>query len=123
MRLLRRAVIHGTRVRLRSILLTSGTTIVGLLPLLVQIERIPWQLPWFGIELPFRLQWLDTTNQDIWQNLALTSIGGLISSTILIILVLPALYYATVRVGWLMKRLWLWIVSLLPSRVGQLDCA
>jgi HAE1 family hydrophobic/amphiphilic exporter-1 len=120
-RLLRLAVIHGTRVRLRSILLTSGTTIVGLLPLLVRVEHVPWQLPWIGIEVPVSLRWLDTTNQDIWQNLALTSIGGLLSSTVLIILVLPALYYATVRVGWLVKSLWLWVVSLMPSRAGQLD--
>jgi HAE1 family hydrophobic/amphiphilic exporter-1 len=114
-RLLRRAVIHGTRVRLRSILLTSGTTIVGLLPLLVQIERVPSRLPWFGIELPFRLEWLDTTNQDIWQNLALTSIGGLLSSTVLIILVLPALYYAGVRIGWMLRRTWLRLAAVLRA--------
>ena len=114
-KLLRLAVIEGTRVRLRSILLTSGTTIVGLLPLLVQIERVPWKLPWLGVELPFTLEWLDTTNQDIWQNLALTSIGGLLSSTALIILVLPALYYASVRVGWGLRRAWLWLLSRMPS--------
>ena len=120
-RLLRLAISDGTRVRLRSILLTSGTTIVGLLPLLVRIERVPSQLPLIGVEIPVTLRWLDTANQDIWQNLALTSIGGLISSTVLIILVLPALYYATVRFGWLVKRVWLWLVSLLPGRAGQLD--
>ena len=102
-------------VRLRSILLTSGTTIVGLLPLLVQVEEIAWRVPLLGFELPFRLEWLDTSNQDIWQNLALTSIGGLISSTILIILVLPALYYASVRVGWVAKGLWLRLRSVLAS--------
>ncbi|MCA9728477.1 MAG: efflux RND transporter permease subunit, partial [Candidatus Eisenbacteria bacterium] len=78
--LLRRAVAAGTHVRLRSILLTSGTTIVGLLPLLL-----------------FR----DTSEgRDIWVNLALCSIGGLASSTILILLVLPAAYYGAVRLGW-----------------------
>ena len=106
---------------MRSILLTSGTTVVGLLPLLVRIEHIPSQLPWIGVEIPITLRWLDTANQDIWQNLALTSIGGLVSSTVLIILVLPALYYATVRFGWLTKRLWLWLVSLLPGSASQLD--
>ncbi len=123
LRLLRRAVTHGTRVRLRSILLTSGTTIIGLLPLLVQIERVAWELPWIGLELPFRLRWLDTSNQDIWQNLALTSIGGLISSTVLIILVLPALYYASVRIGWWVRSAWLWVVSLVPSPLRRADSA
>jgi len=120
-RLLRLAVTHGTRVRLRSILLTSGTTIVGLLPLLVQIEHISWKIPWIGIELPIKLQWLDSGNQDIWQNLALTSIGGLLSSTVLILLVLPALYYASVRAGWALRLIWLWILSLGPSRERQAD--
>ena len=32
-------IIDGVRIQMRSILLTSGTTIVGLLPLLVRIER------------------------------------------------------------------------------------
>ena len=123
MRLLRLAVTEGTRVRLRSILLTSGTTVVGLLPLLVKIERIPSTLPLIGVELPFRLQWLDTTNQDIWQNLALTSIGGLLSSTLLIILVLPALYYATVRVGWSLRQTWAWLASLVPARMRRVGAA
>ena len=122
LRLLRRAVARGTRVRLRSILLTSGTTVVGLLPLLVRIERLSWRLPWIGVELPFRLRWLDTTNQDIWQNLALTSIGGLLSSTVLILLVLPALYYASVRAGWALRRGWTRLTALVPGaarRVGS----
>jgi hypothetical protein len=108
-RLLRRAVARGTLVRLRSVLLTSGTTVVGLLPLLIILERVPWKPGWlFGLELPFTLRWMDTDNQDIWQNLALTSVGGLISSTVLIILALPALYYLCVRMGWGFRRLGLW---------------
>ena len=110
-RLLRRAIAHGTRVRLRSILLTSGTTIVGLLPLLVQIERVPSKLPLVGLEIPITIAWLDTSNQDIWQNLALTSIGGLISSTLLILLAMPALYYAAVEVGFRLRAFYDWASS------------
>jgi HAE1 family hydrophobic/amphiphilic exporter-1 len=110
-RLLRRAIAHGTLVRLRSILLTSGTTIVGLLPLLVQIDKVPSRLPLIGIEIPFTLQWLDTSNQDIWQNLALTSIGGLVSSTLLILLAMPALYYAAVEIGFLLRKFYDWASS------------
>jgi hypothetical protein len=85
-------------IRLRSILLTSGTTIVGLIPLLVTIQYVPWRV--FGIELPFELQWLDDANQDIWENLALSSVGGLISSTILLLLALPPLYFGVVWTSW-----------------------
>ena len=76
---------RGTRVRLRSILLTSSTTAVGLAPLLIH----------FG----------ESEARDIWENLALSSIGGLVSSTILILLALPPLYYAVIRCKW-------WMISL-----------
>lgn len=99
--LLRRAVARATMVRLRSILLTSGTTIVSLLPLLVQVEWKEWAPSWLGgIELPVTLSFMQSDNQDIWQNLALTSIGGLLSSTILIILTIPALYYFVTSFVW-----------------------
>lgn len=87
--LLRRAVARGTRIRLRSILLTSSTTIVGLAPLLIK----------FG----------DAEGQDIWENLALSSIGGLVSSTILILLFLPPLYYFSIRFLWVMERFGRWL--------------
>ncbi len=87
--LLRRAVARGTRIRLRSILLTSGTTIVGLSPLLVK----------FGEE----------EGKDIWENLALSSIGGLASSTLLLIICMPPLYYVCIRTGWVWRRFAGWV--------------
>ncbi len=84
--LLRRAIGRATRIRLRSILLTSGTTIVGLAPLLYHFR--------------------ETEDKDIWYNLALASIGGLASSTILILLALPPSYYFWVRFNWVWRRIW-----------------
>jgi hypothetical protein len=110
-RLLRRAVARGTMVRLRSVLLTSGTTIVGLLPLLLTIEWAPMKLSLFDLTLPFSVHWIESENQDIWQNLALTSIGGLVSSTVLILLALPPLYYFSVQVGWASRQIGLWIAA------------
>ena len=106
--LLRRAVARGTMIRLRSILLTSGTTIVGLLPLLVTYEAVPWRI--FGVELPFELQWMDDANQDIWENLALSSVGGLISSTILLLVALPPLYFGVVWIGWQLRTFFAWVL-------------
>jgi len=105
--LLRRAVARATMIRLRSILLTSGTTIVGLIPLLVSYQEIPWTV--FGVELPFELSWMDDRNQDIWENLALSSVGGLVSSTILLLLALPPLYFGFVWTGWQIRRLREWV--------------
>ena len=71
---------------MRSILLTSGTTIAGLLPLLYSHDS--------------------SQGKDIWENLALSSIGGLSSSTVLILSAVPALYWIMTRLGWLLARLW-----------------
>ncbi|MBM4130650.1 efflux RND transporter permease subunit, partial [bacterium] len=82
--LLRRAICDGVRIQLRSILLTSGTTIAGLLPLLYKHDT--------------------GDGRDIWENLALSSIGGLGSSTVLILGAVPALYWAFTRWGWGLAR-------------------
>jgi len=84
--MLRDAICSGTRIQLRSILLTSGTTIAGMLPLLVKLT--------------------DVEGKDIWENLALSSIGGLASSTVLIVSGIPVLYWIFVRTGWGFSDLW-----------------
>ncbi|MFH1843579.1 MAG: efflux RND transporter permease subunit [bacterium] len=99
--LLKEAICTGTRIQLRSILLTSGTTIAGLLPLLIKITD-------------------SSEGKDIWENLALSSIGGLASSTVLIISAVPAVYYIMTRFGWAYNRLWARIrrraVQVLPGK-------
>jgi HAE1 family hydrophobic/amphiphilic exporter-1 len=85
---LRRAIVEGTRIQMRSILLTSGTTIAGLLPLLYKKDA--------------------SQGKDIWENLALSSIGGLGSSTVLILSAIPALYWIFTRWGWGFARLGRW---------------
>jgi multidrug efflux pump subunit AcrB len=81
--LLKTAIVDGTRIQMRSILLASGTTIAGLLPLLYKLEEAGG-------------------GKDIWENLALASIGGLASSTVLILMAMPALYWVFTRLGWLL---------------------
>jgi len=88
-RILQRAIIDGTRIQMRSILLTSGTTIAGLLPLLYKKDA--------------------TAGKDIWENLALSSIGGLGSSTVLILMGIPALYWIFTRWGWGFARFGRWV--------------
>ncbi len=65
------AIKEGAGERLRPILITSTTTILGMLPfVLIQTER----------------------GRDIWSTLALSSVGGLTSSTIFILLATPVFY-------------------------------
>lgn len=68
---LEHALVRGTIDRVRPILMTSLTTICGLLPLVLFAEN---------------------ANANIWNALAYVLIGGLASSTILVLTVTPALY-------------------------------
>lgn len=98
--ILRRAVVDGVRIQMRSILLTSGTTIAGMLPLLYKKDA--------------------AAGKDIWENLALSSIGGLGSSTVLILAAVPPLYWMFTRWGWGMARL---RQNVLSRRSGGPDIA
>jgi hydrophobic/amphiphilic exporter-1 (mainly G- bacteria), HAE1 family len=67
----RDAILRGTLERVRPILMTSATTIFGLLPLVLFSEY---------------------ADQNIWNALGYALIGGLASSTIFVLTVTPALY-------------------------------
>lgn len=70
---LREAVFEGTIERIRPIYLTTGTTVFGLLPLiLIQTE---------------------VARRRLWASLALATMGGLISSAALIFFTLPIFYF------------------------------
>ncbi len=58
--------------RVRPILMTTTTTVLGLLPLVL---------------------FSDGANSNIWNALAYALIGGLLSSTILVLTATPALFY------------------------------
>ena len=66
------AVVEGTLERVRPILMTTTTTVTGLLPLVL-----------FG----------DPAGSNIWDALALVLIGGLLSSTLFVLTVTPALVH------------------------------
>ena len=72
---IRDAVIKACRLRLRPILMTTATTVLGLLPMAVGMAR--------GAELR--------------KPLALTLIGGLTSSTLLTLVLIPVLYLWIIR--------------------------
>ncbi len=66
------AVLKGSRERVRPIFLTTSTTVLGMLPMvLIQVEE---------------------RRRYIWSSLALSTVGGLISSTIFILIVIPIFY-------------------------------
>ena len=66
------AVLKGSRERVRPIFLTTATTVLGMFPLLlIQAE---------------------VGKRKIWASLALSAVGGLTSSTIFVLIVIPIFY-------------------------------
>lgn len=77
------AIVRGTVERVRPILMTTITTVFGLLPLVM-----------FG----------DAAGSNIWDALALVLIGGLLSSTIFVLTITPAVYGLLERLGGAHRR-------------------
>jgi HAE1 family hydrophobic/amphiphilic exporter-1 len=71
-----RAVLRGTLERVRPILMTTTTTVLGLLPLVL---------------------FSASADATIWNALAFTLIGGLLSSTLFVLTITPALYHVFER--------------------------
>lgn len=65
-----RAIVSGGRSRLRPVLMTTFTTILGMIPLAISSSQ----------------------GSEIWKPMAITIIGGLTVSTILTLLIVPTLY-------------------------------
>ena len=78
------AATQGTIDRVRPVLLTSATTALGLLPML-------WDQP-------------QTGQPDLWSDLARSAFGGLVTSSILVLAVVPSLYMAGEQVKRLVRR-------------------
>jgi HAE1 family hydrophobic/amphiphilic exporter-1 len=67
------AIAIATKERVRPIFMTSLTTVLGMLPMVIMRDS--------------------ASQADIWSSLALCTVGGLTTSAILILLVLPIAYY------------------------------
>ena len=67
------SIVIGTKERIRPIIMTTLTAVLGMLPLILLRDS--------------------GSKGDIWTNLAVCTIGGLTSSTLLILFVMPICYY------------------------------
>ncbi len=94
------AVLEGTQERIRPILLTTGTTVLGMLPLIL---------------IPF-----EEGKRQIWSTLALSAVGGLTSSTLFILVVIPIIYaYGDGLHRWMRMRTAEWGRAWRGFRLGK----
>ena len=68
------SIVVATKERIRPIFMTTLTTVLGMLPLVIFKES-------------------GAGKSDIWSSLALCTVGGLTTSALLILLILPVFYY------------------------------
>ena len=83
-----RAMMIAGYSRLRPILMTVGTTVLGLLP------------------MAFR-----TTDNSTWVPFARVAIGGLLTSTVLTLIIVPGVYFGVEDAVRLFQRVWGWTMS------------
>ena len=91
---LKDAVIAAGATRLRPVLLTAVTTILGLIPMItgVSFDFHKWQFSWVSESS----QW--------WQSMAIVVVFGLVVATFLTLVVVPTLYYLFERIGIVSNR-------------------
>ena len=80
------AILEAGRARLRPILMTTGTTVLGLVPMTGWLVNTPWLSQYLGGE-----------GAELRAPMAITVIGGLTSSTLLTLIVIPVVYSLVVR--------------------------
>lgn len=96
---LREAVISAGATRLRPVLLTAVTTILGLIPMVtgVSYDFHNWTISWVSESS----QW--------WRSMAIVVIFGLIVATFLTLIVVPTLYYLLERMNYWRNRFSNWV--------------
>lgn len=91
---LKEAVIAAGATRLRPVLLTAVTTILGLIPMIT------------GVSFDFHkghFSWVSESSQ-WWQSMAIVVVFGLVVATFLTLVVVPTLYYLFERIGIVSNR-------------------
>lgn len=87
-------IIEGGRARLRPVILTAITTVLGLIPLAIGIN-----IDFFGFFQDFDAGvYVGGDNVIFWGPLAWTVIYGLIIATFLTLIIVPLLYYSVYRI-------------------------
>ncbi len=94
-------IIEAGKTRLRPVLLTAITTVLGLIPMAIGIN-----FDFFSLFTELDPQiYFGGDNADFWSPMAWTVVFGLTTSTLLTLIVLPVMYYLGVSIKYRKKRM------------------
>ncbi len=96
----KKIIIEGGRARLRPVILTAITTVLGLIPLAIGVN-----IDFFGLFKDFDAGiYIGGDNVIFWGPLAWTVIYGLIIATFLTLIIVPLLYYIVYRIKYHFRK-------------------
>ena len=96
----KKIIIEGGRARLRPVILTAITTVLGLIPLAIGVN-----IDFFGLFKNFDAGiYIGGDNVIFWGPLAWTVIYGLIIATFLTLIIVPLLYYIVYRIKYHFRK-------------------
>jgi multidrug efflux pump len=96
-----KAIIHGGKTRLRPVLLTAITTVLGLLPLAIGIN-----IDFVSLITTFDPHfYIGGDNNVFWKPMSWAIIYGLTFATFLTLILVPVMYWWTVKMTYRLKRI------------------
>ncbi len=96
-----KAIIHGGKTRLRPVLLTAITTVLGLLPLAIGIN-----IDFVGLITTFDPHfYIGGDNNVFWKPMSWAIIYGLTFATFLTLILVPVMYWWMVKMTYKLKRI------------------
>ncbi len=97
----RELIVEAGATRLRPVLLTAITTVLGLIPLAIGLN-----INFFTLMTDLDPQYfVGGSNREMWGPMAWTVINGLVFSTFLTLLVVPAMYWLAYKMNRFIKRI------------------
>jgi multidrug efflux pump subunit AcrB len=109
---MRNIVVTAGRTRLRPVLLTAFTTVLGLIPL-----ATGFNFDFGGLFMSFSpdIYW-GGDNAALWGALSWTVVYGLIFATFLTLVIVPVMYWLVYRASYWLSALFAWLGSLVSSK-------